>query len=135
MTVGALILIILGVIIILGGLIIGVMFCCDDAKESGIATIVVCLIIGATLIVGTTIYLNTESGKRAIKDTQSEFGGGIERTVSVYDVNGELIKTYEGKFDVEVGNSSGNPYIVFDDENNKRHIVYYTTGTILIDEK
>lgn len=135
MTVGALISIIFGAIIILGGLIICIYMCCNGEPESGIATIVVTLIIGVAFIVGTIIYLNTESGKRAVKDTQSEFGGGINRTVSVYDVNGELIKTYEGKFDVEVGNSSGNPYIVFDDENNKRHIVYYTTGTILIDEK
>ncbi len=84
---------------------------------------------------GAIFYLNTESGKRAIKDMKSETSGGIDRVVSVYDVSGELIKEYKGKFDVEVGNANGNPYIVFDDENDKRHIIYYTTGTILIDEK
>lgn len=80
-------------------------------------------------------YLNTESGKRAIKDLKSEMESGINRTVLVYDVQGELIREYSGKFDIDTGNSSGTPYIVFDDENGKRHIVYYTTGTILIDEK
>ena len=76
--------------------------------------------------------LNTESGKRALKDQQSNLSGGIMRTVQVYDVNGELIKEYEGKFDVETDEET---YILFDDENGKRHIVYFTTGTIVIDEK
>lgn len=36
--------------------------------------------------------LNTESGRRALKDQQSNSTGGIERTVTVYDINGKLIK-------------------------------------------
>ena len=35
------------------------------------------------------------------KDQQSNLSGGIDRTVSVYDVNGQLIKEYSGKFDIE----------------------------------
>lgn len=74
---------------------------------------------------------NTESGRRALKDQQSNLLGGIERTVSVYDINGELIKQYSGRFDIETDNES---YILFDDENGDRHIIYYTTGTIIVDE-
>ena len=55
---------------------------------------------------------------------------GIDRTVKVYDVNGKLIQEYDGKFDIEYDDDR----IVFDDENNKRHIIYYPTGTIIIDE-
>ena len=75
--------------------------------------------------------MNTEAGARALKDQQSNFNAGIERVVKVYDVNGELIEQYEGRFDVETTSS----YVLFDDENNKRHMIYYTTGTIIIDEK
>lgn len=75
---------------------------------------------------------NSASGQRALKDQQSNLSGGIERTVSVYDINGELIEQYSGKFDIETDRSS---YILFDDEQGKRHIIYYTTGTIIVDEK
>lgn len=94
---------------------------------------VVALLVAAAICFGTCWYqLNTESGKRAYKDQQSNLSGGISRTVQVYDVNGELIKEYEGKFDVETDKQT---YILFDDEDGKRHIVYFTTGTIMIDEK
>ena len=75
--------------------------------------------------------LNTESGKRAYKDQQSDLNGGIQRVVSVYDVSGDLIQEYTGKFDIETDNET---YILFDDEDGLRHIIYYTTGTIIIDE-
>ena len=84
------------------------------------------------MIGGTFWYYNsTESGKRAIKDWQSNTTGGITRTVTVYDINGKEIAKYEGKFDVEYDAER----IKFDDEEGKRHIIYYTTGTIIIDEK
>lgn len=135
MTVGALFTIILGIVALIVGIILMVMTMQDGEIGIAITIIIVSLVLAMSCIGGAIFYLNTESGKRAIKDMESEMGGGINRTVAVYDVSGELIKTYEGKFDVEVGNTNGNPYIVFDDENNKRHIVYYTTGTIFIDEK
>lgn len=135
MTVGALISIITGAIAIIIGVIFAINFIIENDSASAIICMLIGLVLGGLCIGGAIFYLNTESGKRAIKDMKSETSGGINRIVSVYDVNGELITKYEGKFDVEVGNSSGNPYIVFDDENDKRHIVYYTTGTILIDEK
>ena len=135
MTVGALLSIIFGVIIIIVGVICTFMAIRDEAIGIGITCFIVSVLIGIAFISGAIFYLNTEAGKRAIKDMESNLDGGINRVVNVYDVNGEIIKTYEGKFDVEVGNTHGSPYILFDDENNKRRIVYYTTGTIFIDEK
>ena len=76
--------------------------------------------------------LNTESGKRALKTQQSNLHGGITRRVTVYDMEGDTIAAYEGKFDVEHKNNENR--IMFDDENGKRHIIYYTTGTITVDE-
>lgn len=138
MTVGSLISIIFGVICILIGIGCCVYFCTDEYYKSAggaVTSLLVGLIVGGLFIGGAVFYLNTESGKRAIKDMESELNNGIHRTVSVYDVSGELIKEYQGKFDIETGNANGAPYIVFDDENGKRHIIYYTTGTILIDER
>lgn len=75
-------------------------------------------------------YTNTATGARAIKTQQSELSNGINREITVYDMEGDIIKTYKGKFDVTYDNDR----ILFDDENGKRHIIYYPTGTVIIDE-
>lgn len=135
MTIGSLIAIIFGTICILGCIGLCIYCCYKDEVGLGITSLIIGLVVASICIGGACFYLNTESGKRAIKDMKSELDGGINRIVSVYDVSGELIQQYNGKFDIETGNANGAPYIVFDDENGKRHIVYYTTGTIFIDEK
>lgn len=48
----------------------------------------------------------------------------------MYDINGKVIKAYDGKFDVDYDSNR----MIFDD-NGKRHVIYYTTGTVTIDEK
>ena len=89
-------------------------------------------IVIAILIIASAFYLtSTEGGKRLIKDLTSNVSGGIPRHVKVYDINGELIEEYKGTFDVETTNDN---YILFDDENGLRHIIYFTTGTVIIDE-
>ncbi|MCY8609916.1 DUF5052 family protein [Bacillus haynesii] len=47
-----------------------------------------------------------ESWDRFMKDVDSSHSG-LERTATVYDQNGNKIKTYKGKFDVEI-NDYGN---------------------------
>lgn len=86
-------------------------------------------IIGVIML--SRFYLSTASGQRMQKSWVSEVSNGIERTVTVYDINGKVIKQYSGKFDVDYDESR----IIFDDESGKRHIIYYTTGTVIIDEK
>lgn len=58
---------------------------------------------------------------------------GIDRTVTVYDINGEEVAKYTGRFDVEESSQEGVVKIKFDC-NGKRHIIYAQTGTVLIDE-
>ena len=75
-------------------------------------------------------YQSTAQGSRALKTQKSNFSNGIEREVEVYSMDGKLIKTYKGKFDLEYDDDR----ILFDDENGNRHIIYYQTGTVFIDE-
>lgn len=131
MTIGAIISIVLGVIVLIVGVALSIGAFSDSDTALGIGTLIVSLILAAVLIVAPFIYMQTESGQRALKDQKSNFGDGIERTVTVYDINGEIIEQYSGKFDVETTSE----YIIFDDENDKRHMIYYTTGTVIIDEK
>jgi len=42
-----------------------------------------------------------------------------------------MIKTYDGKFDIDHDDNR----IIFDDEQGKRHVIYYPTGTVVVDEK
>lgn len=130
---------------ILVGLIFGIAFgsICYiilnfDSNSRGAAFGCSCgILIVAAVLCGAICWYSTGTavGQRAYKDQLSNFSGGILRVVSVYDINGKLIKQYRGKFDVETDRGGGAKYILFDDENNKRHIVYYTTSTITIDEE
>lgn len=103
-----------------------------ESVAAKVAGIIVPIIIAAGTFFGLYWYFNeTESGARAMKDQQSNLGDGLVRTVEIYDMEGELIKEYSGQFDVEMHDT----HIVFDDENGKRHTVYFTTGTVAIDEQ
>ena len=73
---------------------------------------------------------NTESGKRALKTQNSNFNAGIEREVIVYDMNGHELERFQGKFDVDYTNDR----VMFDDENGNRHIIYFKSGTVIVNE-
>lgn len=88
------------------------------------------LIIIGSWAIGIWYYNGTEAGKRALKTQESNFNGGIKRRVTVYDVEGDMIAEYEGKFDIEYDDDR----ILFDDEQGLRHIIYYPTGNVIIDE-
>lgn len=103
-----------------------------DAFDSSVVvgTLVGIILSGIVLGIMLFYFNNTASGKRAFKSQESDFNYGIERSVEVYDATGNLLKTYSGKFDVDYDDNR----IIFDDENNKRHVIYYPTGTVIIDE-
>jgi cell division protein FtsI/penicillin-binding protein 2 len=90
-------------------------------------TAIICLAIWGVTI---WYYKNTETGKRAFKTQKSNLTGGITREVKVYDVEGDVIATYRGRFDIEYDDDR----ILFDDEKGNRHIIYYPTGNIIVDE-
>jgi hypothetical protein len=93
--------------------------------------LIITLIICAAIIWGSLFWLyKTEAGARAIKSYESNTQGGITRVVRVYDINGQLIDEYYGKFDIEYNTNR----IIFDDENGYRHIIYYNVCTVIIDE-
>lgn len=103
-----------------------------DSISSVVITTLLGVIVMAVIIGGQLWYYNnSESGKRALKTQASNYNQGITRKVQVYDINGKLIKEYKGKFDLEYDNDR----ILFDDEKGKRHIIYYSISTVIIDEE
>ena len=70
-----------------------------------------------------------ESLKREVKSIQSEMGGGLYRTVTLMDYQGDTIKQWTGKFDVR---DSGSDNQVYFDLNGKR---VWIQGGIVVNEE
>ena len=79
-------------------------------------------------------YNNTAAGQRDLKSQRSELGDGITRELTVYDMQGEVIETYKGKFDIDFSSSQSGERIVFDDEQGIRHVIYPGGGIVIINE-
>jgi hypothetical protein len=102
-----------------------------DTKRSLLISKLIGIAISLLTLVGMIWWFNsTASGARALKSQRSNFHNGINRVVTVYDVNGQIIKEYKGKFDLEYDDDR----ILFDDDEGLRHVIYYPTGTVTVDE-
>lgn len=85
------------------------------------------IIIGVISIVMALSMVGCASTSREIKSTVSDLTGGLDRTVTVYDYNGEAIKSWTGHFDVSESENE-----VYFDLNGKRVIIH---GGIVINEE
>jgi len=83
----------------------------------------------AVLFVLSGCTMETEVGERIAKDQESAVNG-LQRKAEVFDQNGNVIKTYRGRFDVEV-NEYGNK--VKFDISGKRVLIY--NATVVIEEQ
>lgn len=72
-------------------------------------------LIGCLLFVGSCASCNRE-----LKSCSSDINGGLHRIINVYDYQGDLLATYEGKIDID-NNSNGS--IMFDID-GKRYVYY-----------
>lgn len=80
------------------------------------AGIIVAILI---FVFGFWYYNNTASGVRALTDEKSELQFGLNRTITIYTADGNVLKQYEGKIDIEQDQG----YVKFD-WNGKRYIYY-----------
>lgn len=78
----------------------------------------------AMILVLTMMILATgcgESWEREMKSFDSEYGGGLNRTITIYDQNGQAIKQYKGKVDIQ-DSEYGNKVLF--DLDGKRVVIY-----------
>ena len=68
------------------------------------------------------------SCERELKSCKSDINGGLYRTVKVYNLNGELMATYEGKIDLATEDGS----IQF--EYNGKRIIWYNAIVEVIEK-
>lgn len=76
-------------------------------RKAGVIILAAIVILGAL-----ALTVSTESFKRYFKTVVSDHTGGMDRIVTVYDENGNVLREYEGKIDIQE-NSYGNK-VLFD---------------------
>lgn len=99
----------------------GFIFEYEPGKTGVVVTVLVCMLLIGGLLGGMLWYYNnTADGQRALVDQKANLNNGLERTITIYTADGEIIATYMGLIDIET-NDGG--YIKFDFE-GKRYIYY-----------
>lgn len=89
------------------------------------------ILMGVMLIIVLTLSMTgCACLTRMGKSIGSDLTGGLDRVVTVYDQNGNVIQTYEGKIDIE-DTDYGNK-ILFD-LNGKRIVIY--NSIVIVEEK
>lgn len=108
-------------LLVLGGCVAFVMYDGSGGMFGFMLSIVITLVLMSAMYSGFKwYYSSTASGQRALIDQQSDLSGGINRTVTVYTANGDVIAEYKGRIDIET-NDGG--YVKFDFD-GKRYIYY-----------
>lgn len=99
----------------------------EHKKVIGVIIFAICV-----LLLSFVAYkaMGSERIRRSLKTLQSEYGGGLQRTVTVYDNNGKVLKEWEGKIDIEE-NSYGNKVLF--DLDGKRKTVY--NAIVIVEEE
>lgn len=89
------------------------------------------IIVMAALVASVVTFSGCgASWERQKKDWDSEFSNGLNREVVVYSATGVEIWRFTGKFDVDFSENR----VLFDDENNMRHTIYFQNGTVIVNE-
>lgn len=82
--------------------------------------LIVGAIIAAIIVALVVILCGGASCQRSCTDIKSNLQNGLERTVTVYTANGDVIAEYHGKIDIADADGG---YVKFDFE-GKRYIYY-----------
>lgn len=101
-----------------------------DADDKAVA--IISIIVSIALCIGAYAGIrwlvnNTAGGQRALKTQESSFNGGLNRKVTVYSYDGDVLGEWTGKFDV-----TENDQETFFDIDGRRVIIQ---GGIIINEE
>lgn len=85
----------------------------------------------AIIVIGLgIIFTRTASFQRFVKSVKSDYTGGLERTVTVYDGNGNVLKEWSGKIDIQESDYGNKVLFELD---GKRKAVY--NAEVIVEEK
>ena len=118
MTIGGWVL--FGIIVVMA-FVIAFIISLDFSKSGEVISFIIAGFISLIALGGMLWYFNcTADGQRQIVDQRSNLSNGLDRVVTVYTADGDVIAQYEGQIDIEA-NDGG--YIKFDFE-GKRYMYY-----------
>ena len=100
------------------------MFNNKDFHKSYVALVIIFIAIFLIII----LIFGRASVKREVKTMTSGFDNGLDRKITVYDYNGNKIRSWTGKFDVTQGETG----LLFDDQDGRRVII--TNGIVINEE-
>ena len=80
------------------------------------------------IMIATATFTSCESWQRGLHSMRSDFGGGLHRTVTLLDYEGDTLKVWEGKFDVQFTDQNS----AYWDLNGKRVMI---SGGIIVNEE
>ena len=122
--------ILIGFIFIIG-IILSVMRFIDSETGAGILFIIATLIVTLGLMFFMNWYnTNTASGARNYNTYKSEMNNGIERTIDIYNAEGELRYHFEGTVDID--DESQAYTLFFDTQDGQRMIVHYGVQDLVV---
>lgn len=104
----------------------GVLVVTDNRKYAFITGAVASVLV---VLFSIWYFTQTASGSRDLKTAVSDVSGGLDRTVKVYDYDGELLESYSGRIDIRQTDVAGR---VLFDLNGKRITI---DGGIVITEE
>lgn len=110
-----------------------------DSKQKALLT-KAGAVIGITLallLIGGCTFLVANSSSCARKQAiwESEYGYGVERHVTLYDFNGEVVEEWSGRMDVLFRNDGNVDLVFFDGEKGveRRIVVNVGYGQLVVD--
>ena len=92
--------------------------------------ILIIILMIAAIIAGFFAMSGCASVRRLGKTISSDFKNGLQREIIVYDAVGNELFRQTGKFDVDYSEER----VLYDDEQGNRHVIYFKTGTVVINE-
>ncbi len=99
----------LAMLVVLGCLMVLLSF---EQLGAKIISVLATIILIVAMFFGFRWYFtSTASGQRALTDQKSELANGLERSITIYTADGQVMAHYEGRIDIE-GNDGG--YVIFD---------------------
>lgn len=108
-------------IIVAMAFVIAFMISLSFSKSGKVISFIIAGFISLIALGSMLWYFNcTADGQRQIVDQRSNLSNGLDRVVTVYTADGDVIAQYEGQIDIEA-NDGG--YIKFDFE-GKRYMYY-----------
>ena len=108
-------------IIVAMAFVIAFMISLSFSKSGKVISFIIAGFISLIALGGMLWYFNcTADGQRQMIDQRSNLSNGLDRVVTVYTADGDMIAQYEGQIDIEA-NDGG--YIKFDFE-GKRYMYY-----------